>query len=305
MKTARIIIFVLLSLALALPALSASIPTNLSYQGTMVDKSGQPVTSTKSITFNLYNVATEGTAFWTETQTVTISSGQFTAQLGANQANPLDLSTFGGDTWLGLTISGEPEMTPREKMTSVPYAFNGVPRGIITMWSGSIATIPQGWVLCDGTNGTPNLKDRFIVGAGNSYGVGATGGSASVNLQHQHAMAHNHDMGSHTHNGSENGGDLRAAIGAAYGDPNSISYIAAGPTNPVNGYSNYSSTYRVFGGSYASGTIFSHFTPVFGYTSGPSTNTTDASSATNTSYAGSTTQDVRPPYYALAYIMKL
>lgn len=43
------------------------------------------------------------------------------------------------------------------------------------MWSGSIGSIPAGYYLCDGQNGTPNLKDRFVVGAGNTYAVGNTG----------------------------------------------------------------------------------------------------------------------------------
>lgn len=42
---------------------------------------------------------------------------------------------------------------------------SGVPSGVILLWSGTIATIPQGWALCDGTNGTPDLRDRFVVGA--------------------------------------------------------------------------------------------------------------------------------------------
>jgi len=52
-----------------------------------------------------------------------------------------------------------------------------IPIGIIMMWSGSIATIPSGFHLCDGTNGTPDLRDSFIVGAGKSYNPGNTGGS--------------------------------------------------------------------------------------------------------------------------------
>jgi len=53
--------------------------------------------------------------------------------------------------------------------------------GIICIWSGSIATVPPGWALCDGTNGTPDLRDRFLVGAGGSESPGATGGSATHN----------------------------------------------------------------------------------------------------------------------------
>jgi len=55
-----------------------------------------------------------------------------------------------------------------------------IPTGTIVLWSGSVASIPAGWSLCDGTNGTVDLHDRFVVGAGGSYAVGATGGAAQV-----------------------------------------------------------------------------------------------------------------------------
>jgi len=50
-------------------------------------------------------------------------------------------------------------------------------RGIILIWHGAIVDIPSGFKLCDGNNGTPNLTDKFVIGAGNSYAPGATGGS--------------------------------------------------------------------------------------------------------------------------------
>jgi len=56
--------------------------------------------------------------------------------------------------------------------------------GTIVLWSGSIASIPAGWTLCDGTAGTPDLRDRFIVGAGTTYNPDATGGAAN----HNHAF---------------------------------------------------------------------------------------------------------------------
>lgn len=55
-----------------------------------------------------------------------------------------------------------------------------VPSGFIGMWSGSANTIPTGWALCDGANGTPNLTDRFVLGAGKAYQPGATGGAATA-----------------------------------------------------------------------------------------------------------------------------
>ena len=74
-------------------------------------------------------------------------------------------------------------------LTSVP----GVPVGGIIMWSGATNNIPSGWALCDGNNGTPNLQDKFIVGAGSSYAVAATGGSKDATLvSHTHNLLYNH-----------------------------------------------------------------------------------------------------------------
>ena len=66
--------------------------------------------------------------------------------------------------------------------------------GMIMMWSGSIVNIPIGWDLCDGQNGTPDLRDRFIVGAGNTHAVGATGGANSVTLTVAQMPAHTHTV---------------------------------------------------------------------------------------------------------------
>ena len=52
----------------------------------------------------------------------------------------------------------------------------GVPKGTIVIWSGAATAIPSGWALCDGQNGTPDLRDRFVVGASGEYAVGDTGG---------------------------------------------------------------------------------------------------------------------------------
>jgi hypothetical protein len=63
----------------------------------------------------------------------------------------------------------------------------GLPSGCIVIWSGSSASIPSGWYLCNGSNGTPDLRNRFIVGAGSTYAVGATGGSAdAIVVSHTH-----------------------------------------------------------------------------------------------------------------------
>jgi len=64
---------------------------------------------------------------------------------------------------------------------------SGLPSGCIVLWSGSVASIPSGWYLCNGSNGTPDLRNRFIVGAGSTYAVGGTGGSAdAIVVSHTH-----------------------------------------------------------------------------------------------------------------------
>ena len=73
-----------------------------------------------------------------------------------------------------------------------------VPAGMIMIWSGSVGSIPTGWTLCNGSNSTPDLRDKFIIGAGSTYAVGGTGGSANaVVVSHTHTATVT-DSG-HTH----------------------------------------------------------------------------------------------------------
>jgi hypothetical protein len=83
---------------------------------------------------------------------------------------------------------------------------NGVPSGAIMMWSGSVASIPSGWYLCDGNNSTPDLRNRFVVGAGSTYAVDATGGNKdAIVVSHTHSVV---DPGhSHTFNAYNYGFD--------------------------------------------------------------------------------------------------
>jgi len=62
-----------------------------------------------------------------------------------------------------------------------------IPAGMIMIWSGSVGSVPSGWVLCNGSNSTPDLRDKFVVGAGSTYAVGGTGGSANATVvSHTH-----------------------------------------------------------------------------------------------------------------------
>jgi microcystin-dependent protein len=68
-------------------------------------------------------------------------------------------------------------------------AATAVPVGVIVIWSGSVASIPAGWLLCNGAYSTPDLRDRFVIGAGNTYLPAASGGSADSALPtHTHAI---------------------------------------------------------------------------------------------------------------------
>ena len=77
--------------------------------------------------------------------------------------------------------------------------FTAVPRGMIMIWSGSAPNIPNGWILCNGLNGTPDLRDRFVMGAGATYVPGVLGGtSTSVVVSHNHIFTGN-PLGGHQH----------------------------------------------------------------------------------------------------------
>ena len=150
-------------------------------------------------------------------------------------------------------------------LQNAPAVSNVVPTGLIAIWSGSIGSIPSGWVLCDGTNSTPDLRNSFILGAGNSYSVGQTGGSTDAIVV------------SHTHTAT-----------STVTDPGHIHAV----TSYYNGASiaNQAS-------SYANQNSASNFN-----TQSAVTGITVATSNTTTGVSG--TGANLPPYYALAYIMK-
>jgi hypothetical protein len=73
-------------------------------------------------------------------------------------------------------------------LQNAPASAPAIPTGCIVLWSGSTGSIPATWYLCDGTNGTPDLRNSFIVGAGSTYAVNATGGTAdAIVVTHNHA----------------------------------------------------------------------------------------------------------------------
>lgn len=142
-----------------------------------------------------------------------------------------------------------------------------IPAGVIIIWKGSVGTIPTGWVLCDGNNGTPDLRDKFVAGAGNTYAVGASGGANTVTLTTAQMPAHNHTLlssGDHQHYVRE---VVRGEEGSSGDDQTVGSYTESG----VNKYTNYAGDHNHVMGNAGSGAAHEN----------------------------------RPPYYALAFIMKL
>ena len=173
------------------------------------------------------------------------------------------------------------ESTPRialeVKRLSKEVSASSVPSGTILPWYGNLGNIPDGFVLCNGSNGTPDLRDRFIVGAGNSYGLGAIGGATHVQLSWNEMPSHAHTRGTMNITGSFSAHCIGYSIGWGSG---------AFYTTLNNDRE-------------AAGEGWSHHSPDFHFDA--SRNWTG-----ETSYAGSNwAHENRPPYYAVYYIMKL
>lgn len=182
---------------------------------------------------------------------------------------------------------------------------SAIPRGIISMWAGGVNDIPTGWALCDGDNGTPNLKDRFIVGAGQSYGVGATGGSvtqtpsvrtnaAGTGIKVAGTTLTIDQMPLHTHSGSV-GSDASVRVQDSTQSSSAGEWLADDSFGSV-GWSSYPirKPLKEFSASLSINGTGGNQPHYHGVTDKGHAHTAAASAI-----------DVRPPYYALAFIMKL
>lgn len=188
------------------------------------DNNGAPLNAGKIYTYQA------GSS--TPLATYTDSSG-----LTAN-ANPIILGTSGrppNDIWLTegffykfiLKDSSDVTIQTYDNLYGIigatPPAATPIPAGGIFLWSGSIGSIPAGYVLCNGSNGTPDLRDRFIVGAGSTYAVDATGGSANaIVVSHTHTATSTVSNTSHSHgittvadNSGSTNGIVRTSLGGS------------------------------------------------------------------------------------------
>ncbi len=199
---------------------------------------------------------------WTSSGTVT-SSG--TLAVTGN----LTLDGASGTSGQYLTSAGSGS-TPTWTTITFPTAFTA---GMIMMWSGTIATIPSGWVLCDGTSSTPDLRNKFVIGAHSD-----SGGAAKTTV---------------TGSSTLSGGSKDAIV---------VSHTHTATSSSENEHNH---TYdKASGSTKASGSAFDP--DVFSGHTSTNTSTVAAHNHTITvSSAGSSGTDANlPPYYALAYIMK-
>tara|TARA_B100000965_G_scaffold281531_1_gene239424 strand:- start:4061 stop:5638 length:1578 start_codon:yes stop_codon:yes gene_type:complete len=153
-----------------------------------------------------------------------------------------------------------------------------IPVGGIIIWSGAQNAIPTGWALCDGSSGRPDLRNRFVVGAGSTYSVGATGGDKDAyTVSHTHTT---NSTGSHAH-GVSDPGHLHSYLRTtnfASGGGDASNRRAPFQETSTNTAGNFT------GISISSGGSHSH--------------------SVNSSGSSGTNKNL-PPYYALCYIIKL
>ena len=174
-----------------------------------------------------------------------------------------------------------------------PIANHLVPKGVINMWSGSPTSLPYGWALCDGSNGTPDLRGRFIVGYNPNdtdyNAIGRTGGAKLVTLTTSHMPAHNHGG---TFTTSSNGSHVHSVNDYYFSESNN-------QVSGVNGRETLSNN-----------TIGSNSTDydnryLYYKTHNTNSNGSHTHTVALTSQGSNAPHENRPPYYTLAYIMKI
>ena len=221
-------------------------------------------------------------------------------------------------SWFSVTYTFSPSTTIRsseanQNFSDIVAGINtAMPSKGVIMFSGEIADIPSGWYLCDGNNSTPDLRDKFIMGAGGTYDVGDTGGNASINLYHRHQVnSHGHNFaseGDHGHNFSSEAPGTSGVGDHAHSYSGSTDY--EGGTSQPKGTSNNTCAQEDHRHTYSgvtsnagahSHTVNSHS---HGFASQGAHSHNFAAESPYTDYQLSSSQSIINPFYALALIKK-
>lgn len=204
--------------------------------------------------------------------------------------------------------------TLSDKSTSyatTEFVHSIVPAGTIVMWYGSIASIPAGWALCDGRQQgaytTPDLRDRFVMGAGTTYAPGLKGGKTTINS----VVAHSHTFDTVSENnsrGHSHGGTTAGAGNHQHGFPGDDQLSFANgrfgwSANSLGGFPYDARSSYGGGGQIWLTTVSGNHTHTFNTGDESQTHTHRVEGGTNT--VGTATVDITNPYYALCFIMKV
>lgn len=234
----------------------ADIPHVIRYQGTVVDAKQVPLEGPYTLTFRLYDAVDGGAEVWEETQTnVPVVDGQFSVLLG--QVTPLDLP-FDKDLWLSIEVGSDGEMSPRQRLSSVPYAYRAevaentktsaieddayrfVPSGIIVMATGP--SCPAGYTrfaAMDGKFLVPGTTYNATAGGSNTHDHGGATSSHALTVAEMPAHSHGgiqtsvNGGGNQYGNGEWNfGNNAAGSTSATGGDQGHMHPIASADSRP-------------------------------------------------------------------------
>lgn len=169
-------LLLLLAVALSGTPSGAAVPELMNYQGILKDGLGNPVVDGAYIvTFSIYDAPSGGTQLWTEAQGVNTASGLFAVLLGTSV--PLPDSVFVGSArYLGVSVNGDPEMTPRQRLVTVAYSYRV--NSVDSALGGNITT-----KVSIGPGHTNTGSDAFVAGINNQVtGSASTVGGGSSNI---------------------------------------------------------------------------------------------------------------------------
>ena len=293
-------------------------------QGVYVGIQGGNNTPTSSVDQILFRTSHDAGGYigWVKTGTNWKRFGPI-SKSGEVQAYEFDtlqvagVSTFSGNIDANGDVDVDGDIDATGTTTADTFVGKGtIPIGGIIMWSGADNAVPSNWALCDGSNGTPNLVDRFIVGRGSAYGQGQTGGEATKTLGTANLPSHTHtdgtlsgSGGAHSHGITDNGhfhymfrsGNAGANQnqGASNLTTTNFPKSGTGPSKKYEGYNIWGTGDAPDVGKNATATTGISINQSSGFTMDISGNTGDQGGPMGQAFEN------LPPYYAIAYIMRI